>query len=173
MYLHLRKRRYVCAECGKRFYENNHFLPRYYRATNRLAAKILSEFRSLRSAKDINRDNNVSADTALRYFKLVNYTYTALPEVLSIDEFKGNAGGEKYQSIITYAHNKKIIDILPNRKKIELIKYFRSFENRTDVKYVVMDMNPHFRDAAQPCFPSARTVVDRYHVTRQAIPLLR
>lgn len=169
MYLHLRKRRYVCAECGKRFYENNHFLPRYYRVTNRLAAKILSEFRSLRSAKDIGRDNNVSAATALRYFKLVNYTCTALPEVLSIDEFKGNAGGEKYQSIITDAHNKKIIDILPNRKKIELIKYFRSFENRTDVKYVVMDMNPHFREAAQTCFPSARIVVDRYHVTRQAI----
>lgn len=61
------------------------------------------------------------------------------------------------------------IDILPNRKKIELIKYFRSFENRTDVKYVVMDMNPHFREAAQTCFPSARIVVDRYHVTRQAI----
>ena len=80
MYLHLRKRRYVCAECGKRFYENNHFLPHYYRATNRLAAKILSEFRSLRSAKDIGRDNNVSAATALSYFKLVNYTYTALPE---------------------------------------------------------------------------------------------
>lgn len=169
MYLHLRKRRYVCAECGKRFYENNHFLPRYYRATNRLAAKILSEFRSLRSAKDIGRDNNVSAATALRYFKLVNHTCTALPEVLSIDEFKGNAGGEKYQSIITDAHNKKIIDILPNRKKIEMIKYFRSFENRTDVKYVVMDMNPHFREAAQTCFPSARIVVDRYHVTRQAI----
>ena len=30
VYLHLRKRRYVCTDCGKRFYEENSFLPRYY-----------------------------------------------------------------------------------------------------------------------------------------------
>ena len=33
---HLQKRRYRC-ECGKRFYESNSFLPRYYRRTNRLS----------------------------------------------------------------------------------------------------------------------------------------
>ena len=32
--LRLRKRRYVCAACGKRFYEQNRFLPRYYRRTH-------------------------------------------------------------------------------------------------------------------------------------------
>src|SRR5690606_26815739 len=26
---HYRKRRYVCSACGKRFYENNSFVPRY------------------------------------------------------------------------------------------------------------------------------------------------
>ena len=29
VYLHLRKRRYVCGSCGKRFYEKNNFLPEY------------------------------------------------------------------------------------------------------------------------------------------------
>ena len=33
-FIHLQKRRYRC-ECGKRFYESNSFLPRYYRRTNR------------------------------------------------------------------------------------------------------------------------------------------
>lgn len=42
--LHLRKRRYRCA-CGKRFFEENTFLPRYYRATSRLIATIISAFR--------------------------------------------------------------------------------------------------------------------------------
>ena len=37
-FLHLRKRRYRCS-CGKRFFENNTFLPRYYRATSRLIAQ--------------------------------------------------------------------------------------------------------------------------------------
>ena len=92
-----------------------------------------------------------------------------MPEILSIDEFKGNAGGEKYQTIITDAKNKKKIDVLPNRKKSDLIRYFRNFENKKDVKYVVIDMNRNFKDVAETCFPKATIVIVRYHVTRQAI----
>jgi len=168
-YLHLRKRRYICTFCGKRFYETNSFLPRYHRVTNRLVAKIISDYRELESSKTIGKRNNVSATTALRYFKIVNYGCKELPEVLSIDEFKGNAGGEKFQTILVDARNKKIIDILPNRKKADLIRYFRRYENRNAVKYIVMDMNPHFREVAQVCFPNAKIVIDRYHVTRQAM----
>lgn len=167
--LHLRKRRYVCGSCGKRFYEQNSFLPRYYRMTNRKVARIIEDFRSLTSASEIARKNDVSAPTAFRCFNVVSYKCKALPEVLSIDEFKGNAGGEKYQTILTDAKNKRIIDILPNRKKSTLIRYFRKFKNRKDVKYVVMDMNAQFRDVAEICFPKAKIVIDRYHVTRQSI----
>ena len=169
IYLHIGKRRYVCRECGKRFCESNSFLPRYHRATNRLVVKVICDFRSLRSAKDIGQANNISGQTALRYFGLVNYSCTRLPEILSIDEFKGNAGGEKYQTIITDAKNKKKIDVLPNRKKSDLIRHFRNFENIKDVKYVVIDMNRNFKDVAETCFPKATIVIDRYHVTRQAI----
>jgi len=88
---------------------------------------------------------------------------------MSIDEFKGNAGGEKYQTILTDAKNRKSIDILPNRKKMDMIRYFRRFKNRKEVKYVVIDMNPHFREVAEICFPQAFIVIDRYHVTRQAV----
>ena len=34
---------------------------------------------------------------------------------------------------------------------------------------VVIDMNPHFREVAEICFSQATIVIDRYHVTRQAI----
>ena len=37
----LRKRRYRCPHCGKRFYEENCFLPRYHRMTNRLCAYVV------------------------------------------------------------------------------------------------------------------------------------
>lgn len=169
VYLHLRKRRYVCGSCGKRFFERNSFLPRYHRMTNRKNAQIIDAFRDTVSATYIAKQHNISVTTAIRYFSMVNYSCKVLPEVLSIDEFKGNAGGEKYQSIITDAKNRKVIDILPNRKKSDLIRYFKQFDNRKDVKYVVMDMNPHFREVAQICFPNATIVIDRYHVTRQAI----
>jgi transposase len=61
------------------------------------------------------------------------------------------------------------MDILPNRKESDLIRYFRQFENRKEVKYFIMDMNPHFREVAEICFPKATIVIDRYHVTRQVI----
>ena len=169
VYLYLRKRRYACSGCGKRFYEQNNFLPRYHRMTSRKNARIIEDFRDTVSASYIARKHNISTTTALRYFNLVNYSCKALPEVLSIDEFKGNAGGEKYQTILTDARDRKIIDILPNRKKADMIRYFRRFKNRKEVKYVVIDMNPHFREVAEICFPQATIVIDRYHVTRQAI----
>ena len=169
VYLHLRKRRYVCGCCGKRFYEKNTFLPRYHRMTNRKNARIIEDFRETVSATHIARQHNISVSTALRYFNLVSYSCKELPEVLSIDEFKGNAGGEKYQTIITDAKNKKVKDILPNRKEADMIRYFSRFKNRNDVKFVVIDMNQHFRNVAETCFPKATIVIDRYHVTRQVI----
>ena len=89
-FLHLRKRRYRCS-CGKRFYEKNTILPRYYRVTSRLVATILFSFKKLISAKEIGSRFNVSSVTAMRYFNLFNKKLTVLPEVISLDEFKGNS----------------------------------------------------------------------------------
>ena len=168
-YIHLRKRRYVCPHCNKRFYEKNPFLARYHRTTTRLVAAVITAFRKLQPAKEIASQFNLSSTTALRYFDLVEYRCSKLPEVLSIDEFKGNAGGEKYQCILTDADQRKVMDILPNRFEDDLIQYFKHFPNRTDVKFFVTDMNPHFKTVAQTCFPKAIIIADRYHVIRQVI----
>lgn len=168
-YLHLRKRRYVCPHCGKRIPEKNTFLPRYYRMTSRLIATIIDAFRKVVSAAEIASRYNISSSTALRYFDVVNYRCRKLPSVLSIDEFKGNAGGEKYQTIVTDLEGKTISDILPNRYEADLIRYFKQFPSRTEVKCFVCDMNPHFKQVAQTCFPQAVIVADRYHVIRQAV----
>ena len=165
--LHLRKRRYRC-DCGKRFFEKNTFLPRYYRSTRRLIAEIINAFRETVSAAKIGTQFNVSGATAMRYFKYVSFEPAKLPEVLSIDEFKGNSGGQKFNSIIADAESRKVIDILPNRFENDLIRYFSQFRSKTDVKYFVCDMNPHFRAVARACFPKAVVVADRYHVIRQA-----
>lgn len=168
-YLHLKKRRYRCPECGKRFAEKNSFLSRYQRKTNRLTASVINAFRKAHSATEIAEQYNVSVSTALRIFDLVSYQPKELPEVLSIDEFKGNAGGQKYQTILTDLKKKKILDILPNRYEADLVSYFKQFPSRMSVKYFVCDMNPHFRSVAKACFPKAKIVADKYHVVRQAV----
>lgn len=164
--LHLRKRRYRCA-CGKRFFEKNPFLPRYYRVTSRLVAEIIFAFQKITSAAEIGSRYNVSSNTVMRYFKYVNHRPKELPEVLSIDEFKGNSGGEKYNCILADPKEKKVFDILPNRYENALIAYFLHFDSRNNVKYFVCDMNPHFRRVAKVCFPDAVIVADKYHVIRQ------
>lgn len=165
-FLHLRKRRYRC-DCGKRFFESNTFLPRYYRATSRLVAEIIHAFEKVVSAKEIGCRFNVSGTTAMRYFRCVNFKPKELPEIISLDEFKGNSGGEKYNSIVADPQNHKVIDILPNRYENDLIKYFLQFESRKNVKYFVCDMNSHFRRVAKVCFKNAVIIADRYHVVRQ------
>ena len=47
------------------------------------------------------------------------------PGALSIDEFKGNTGGEKFNVILCDAKNKVVLDILPQRKENYLIDYFK------------------------------------------------
>ena len=165
-FLHLRKRRYRC-DCGKRFFEKNTFLPRYYRVTTRLVAEIMFAFKKVISAKEIGCRYNVSAVTAMRYFNLFNSKLTALPEVVSLDEFKGNSGGQKYNSIVVDPKNKTVLDILPNRFESDLVKYFSQFSNKNNVKYFICDMNTHFRQVANSCFPQATIVADKYHVIRQ------
>ena len=165
-FLHLRKRRYRCS-CGKRFFEKNTFLPRYYRVTSRLLTEIIFAFKKVVSAKEIGSRYNVSSMTAMRYFNLFNKKLTTLPEIISLDEFKGNSGGQKYNSIIVDPKDKVVLDILPNRFESDLIKYFSQFSNKTEVKYFVCDMNPHFREVAKICFPQATIIADKYHVIRQ------
>ena len=165
-FLHLRKRRYRCS-CGKRFFEKNSFLPRYYRVTSRLVAEIIFAFKKVVSAKEIGCRYNVSGMTAVRYFNLFNKKLTLLPEVISLDEFKGNSGGQKYNSLIVDPQEKVVLDVLPNRFENDLVKYFSQFDSKSNVKYFICDMNPHFRQVAKICFPQATIVADKYHVIRQ------
>lgn len=61
------------------------------------------------------------------------------------------------------------MDILPNRKSLDLIAYFSKNSTKNSVKYVVMDMSNHFRRIAEECFPDAEIIADKFHVVRQVM----
>lgn len=92
-FIHIKKRRYRCS-CGKRFPENNSFLPRYHRMTNRLSAYIVDRLRDVTSFSGVAREVNLSVSTVIRIFDFVSYSPKELPVALSIDEFKGNTNHE-------------------------------------------------------------------------------
>jgi len=164
----LKKRRYVCP-CGKRFYEKLDFLPKYHRMTSRVYSSILNYLRTNYSVKYIAQTLNISTHTVLRIMKLLNYSCTSLPEVLSIDEFKGNSGGAKYHCILVDPVNRKVLDILKDRKTHILTDYFRCFKDRSKVKYFITDMWRPYVDIAKTYFKNATIVIDKYHYIRYVI----
>jgi transposase len=161
------KRRYRCECCAKRFAEVNYLLPRYHRIANRMAAYGLTELSKKQSNQDIAQRLGVSASTIGRWLRLLNFKPPRqLPAVVAIDEFRGNAGGEKFQCILTAPTRKAVIDILPSRKSHELIDYLKRFENRKAVQYVVKDMSLPYFEISRALFPHAKIVIDRFHVVR-------
>lgn len=167
-FLVLRKRRYVCS-CGKRFYESYDFLPRYHRMTNRLVHYICKELSKTSSMSAIAESANVSVSTVIRILNCINYQRTSLPEVLSIDEFKGNAETGKYQCILVDGKKNRILDILPDRTQSHLIDYFRNIprKERYRVKFFVCDMWKQYVELARIYFPNAKIIIDKYHFIRQ------
>lgn len=162
-----RKRRYRCPCCGKRFYEGNYLLPKRHRITNRLAALGIDQLRKKQSRKEIASSLGVSESSIGRWMNLLEFGRPALlPQVLSIDEFRGNTEYGKFQCILTDPVHKRIVDVLPTRYHAQIYDYLRSFSNRNQVKYFVMDMNREYMDIAKKLLPNAKIVIDRFHVVR-------
>ena len=162
-----RQRRYVCPACGKRFSEQNDFVGRYMRFTHRTGEKIMSLLRRRSSMKDIAKDTGTSVSGVQRVLKMMPISKPQhLPEAISFDEFKGNTGGQRFQCIVTDPLNHSVFDILPARTVGTIQDYLLTFPNRDEVKYVVMDMNRGFRDAAKAFLPNAQIIIDRFHVVR-------
>ncbi|MBR4983501.1 MAG: ISL3 family transposase [Lachnospiraceae bacterium] len=167
-YLILRKRRYVCS-CGKRFYENYSFLPKYFQRTSRMTAFIADALHDTRSVTSVAKMCNVSTATVNRILDTISYGRPDIPLAISIDEFKGNAGGQKYQCILVDPIKHSVLDILPSRSQTQLVSYFRSIpkKERYRVKFFVCDMWRPYTDLAQSFFPNATVVIDKYHFIRQ------
>ncbi len=165
--LKLKKRRYACT-CGKRFFENNSWLGRYQRETQRMTMRMLDKCRETRSYTSIAKEYGVSVTTVLRRFDIIQYPKPAsLPKVLGIDEFRGNSENRRFQCILTDIEGRKLHDILPTRYESDLIDYFKRYD-RSNVTHFVSDMNRTYAEIARTFFPNATYVIDKYHWIRQA-----
>ena len=164
--IRLRKRRYICCNCGKRFNEKYSFLPKYHHMTQRVYMHILSECRELVSYKNIAQRFGVSSYTVMRVMNMYSREIYKSPRVFSIDEFKGNAG-DRFQCIIADPVKHKVLEILPNRDSIQLLDYIKGINGRQNTEIFVSDMYKPYLDIGKICFPNAKIVIDKYHYTRQ------
>ena len=68
----LRKRRYLCSSCGKRFLEHYSFLPSYHRRTRRLAFYVIFLLRQTFSLKQVSILTGVSVPTICRLLDTIH-----------------------------------------------------------------------------------------------------
>ena len=169
-YLVYHMRRYVCKCCFKKFNEPHNFVEKYGKVSNLTKRLILKESTKLNNFKTISENLNISFSTVVRYLdKHIKVSRKPLSEVISIDEFKNHTKGDgKYSVCITDPINKKILDILPDRKSKHLVEYFRRIpiEERDNVKYIIIDMWDPYRQIALKYFPKAILIVDKFHFSR-------
>lgn len=90
---------------------------------------------------------------------------------LSIDEFKSNTNGEKYQCILSALVNKVVLDILSKRYEHFLTEYFNRCDKseRDKVKFFISDMWKPYSNISSVWFKNATKIVDKYHWIRQVI----
>ena len=167
----VRKRRYICKECNSTFTENNPYIKRYCHFPQRLYFESIKETLNLQSFTSIARKLGVSVTSIIRWFDKLNYPHPKLPECIAIDEFRGNAGGEKFQCNIADPVKHQVIDILPSRNMENLCKHFLEYpyKERAEVKKIIMDLSTLFRSVAKTMFPEAKIVADKFHVIRVVI----
>lgn len=162
----LKKRRYICKECNSTFFERLQMVDHYQRCLNSLQMSALT-YVAVNSFKTAAQIAGITTNRLIRLFDRRKIdTKKILPRVIGIDEFKGDAGGERFQTVIADLENKEIIEILPNRKIDTIISYLRSCDTG-NVQIVVMDLSKAFKSAVRKALGNPLIIADRFHYMRQ------
>ena len=169
-FLIIRKRRYVCNHCDKKFFEQNPLLSKYSRRTTRLSGFVINQLRNLISQADVSKQTNVSPSVISKMLPYLAITNSTLPRVLCIDEFKGNTGHYKYQVALINGETHEVVDILECRQKHFLCDYFKKFsqDQLDNVKYFITDLWETYKDIAFTYLRKAKIVADHFHFVRYA-----
>lgn len=167
--IHYRARRYICPFCGKTFYEHNPFTQKGSKISVATVYNVLQDLKNpaLTFSYVASKHNISSSSVANIFDKGVHISRRPLPECINFDEtyaFKSN--NSNYICVLVDYKDKKLIDILPSRRKSDLIDYFLAIplEERKRVKYASFDMWVTYRTVSQLMFPNCKMIVDKFHV---------
>lgn len=171
------KKRYHCYNCNKIFTETLNINTSNGNISNKVKIQIRKDLLKYNlSLKYIAEKNRVSITTVENEMLEITSTIPEyqknLPRVISFDEFKADTKKGKYAFVLNDPIHKKVLDILPNRKKEYLIQYFEHTENRYSVEFVISDMYEPYLLVQRIMFPKAKYVVDRFHYIKYIMEAL-
>lgn len=164
----IHKKRYHCYKCNKIFTEELNINTSKGNISNKVKIQIRKDLLNYNlSLKYISEKNRVSITTVenelLEIESAIPKKIKNLPRVISLDEFKADTKEGKYAFVLNDPIHKKVLDVLPNRKKEYLMQYFTYCNNRHSVEFVISDMYEPYLIVTQIMFPKAKYVVDRFH----------
>lgn len=167
----INKRRFHCYGCQKIFTEELSLNTKDGNISNKTKIQIRKDLLDYNMTIDkIAIKNHVSKFIVRKELEeatsLIPDYIKNLPRVISFDEFKADTKEGKYAFILNDPIHKKVLDILPSRKKERLIQYFTKTENRRSVEFIISDMYEPYLLVQQIMFPHAKYVVDKFHYIR-------
>lgn len=87
------------------------------------------------------------------------------PSQIGIDEVKIDGA---MRCVIVDMEHHRILDVLPDRKKVTVLKFLLQIEEKEKIQWATMDMWKSYLDVVHQALPQARVAVDKFHVVRLA-----
>ena len=169
VFLRINRQRYRCESCKTTLMQD---LPGIdtarlmtVRFRNQLAIDAIP-----RTFRDAAALNGVEESLVRRVFhsyaqkRLENYIFE-LPRVLGMDE-KVIQGTPRF--VMGDVESKKMLDLQPSRKQIDLEKYLHTLDDRHKVEVITQDMYWGYKTINERFFRRAMVVIDKFHVVRYA-----
>lgn len=173
------QRRFKCRVCGKTFFETSPFNEPSTRITYETKINALKALKKPDTTfTSVARLLNITPTQSQRIFdRHVSIDRKPLPKVLCMDEhyFPSSDKGGPYMCLLLDFQTRTLVDVLPDRRKDYLCKYFSDIRNSTldgrtgwnelrNVEYVSMDMYEPYKEVVSTYFPSASICIDSWHV---------
>ncbi|WP_231082606.1 ISL3 family transposase [Streptococcus sanguinis] len=173
--IRLKKRRFRCKVCGKVAVAETSLVKKNHQIATIVKQKIAQKLIEKVPMTAIAESLAVSTSTVIRKLKEFKFktNLNYLPEHMSWDvetvrEVTVSIGRLEMSFIVQDFDSRKIIAILDGRTQATIrnhfLRYSRQVRNR--VKVITMDMFSPYYDIARKLFPSAKIVLDRFHIVQ-------
>ena len=171
-------RKWHCKVCNTYHYEQFRFIQKFKQNTTLTEFMVLKKLKdpgmtAVMTAKALNVSDTYVHETFMRY---VDLPRLPLCKVLAIDEVHMNFDRKNLYAIVLFNwETGEVIDILPNRYKQTIERYFAKIprEELDIVEYLVSDMYEPYMNLAGTWIRNATSVVDCFHHTQPIINSIR
>jgi transposase len=163
------QRRFECVHCFCTFTEPLSFAESYRHYTSRFEQEVYECCRET-TATYAGSKFGISDKTATEIYHLVAKRKQQSPlqrtQVIGIDEIAMHKGHKDFIVIVSDLTNKRVIDVLQDRKKAALEEYMKGWSEdfKSGIKYVAIDLWGPYRAVVESMLPNAKAVADRFHV---------